>query len=405
MTALQISPAQARRFLLAYHGLWPPYSLHGKSGILEYIRRVNCIQFDPLNIAGTNQELVLQARVSDFRPEMLKELLYDERALLDGWDKNMSIFPAEDWPYFERRRQGFRRLQDRNEGAIKEVLPQVRRALKERGPLSSIDLKIDETVDWWWAPTRLARAALESMYLWGELVVHHKINTRKVYDFTHNCLPAELLEIPDPNSSESDYHDWYIHRRTGSFGMVWNRSSEVWLLAAGLKVKERQAVLERLMAQDRVFEVHVDGIDVPFYVRTEDRPVFDQAMMDGNVSHQAAVIAPLDNLIWDRRLLKDLFGFDYRWEVYKPAAERQYGYYVLPVLYGDRFIARFEPGKDKKNNALVIKNWWWEPDVDPAAVQADVQICLERFCKFLGVDDLQLQPPALQQVDFTLTPV
>ena len=98
MEKLTLTNQQARRFILARQGLWPPYELEGKSGVLSYIRRVGCIQFDPLNIVGRNPELVLQARVSDFRPAMLEELLYEDWKLLDGWDKNMSIYCVEDWP-------------------------------------------------------------------------------------------------------------------------------------------------------------------------------------------------------------------------------------------------------------------------------------------------------------------
>ena len=99
----------------------------------------------------------------------------------------------------------------------------------------------------------------------------------------------------------------------------------------------------------------------------------------------ARILAPLDNLLWDRRLVKELFDFDYRWEVYKPQSERKYGYYVLPVLYGDRFIARFEPGYDKKSKTLVIKNWWWEKGLKPTKVmQRELANCFRRFAAYLG---------------------
>ena len=100
-------------------------------------------------------------------------------------------------------------------------------------------------------------------------------------------------------------------------------------------------------------------------------------------------MAPLDNLLWDRNMLRELFDFEYRWEVYKPVAERKYGYYVLPVLYGDKFIARFEPGKDRANKALMIKNWWWEPGIKPsAAMRHALQLCFQRFRNYLGTDSL-----------------
>lgn len=391
MASILITQEQARHFLLAYQGLRPPYQLEGKAGILSFIRRMGCIQFDPLNIVGHNSDLVLQARLSAFQPGMLQELLYEDRQLLDGWDKNMSIYPVEDWPYFHRLRQDARKNLRRNEELVLGVLPQVRQAMEERGPLSSLELDFDQTVDWWWSPTTLGRAALESMYLWGELVIHHKQRTRRVYDFAHRHLPLELLSTPDPNPDDEQYHDWYVLRRIGSIGLLWSRAGDAWLGMFGIKAPQRQPALARLLEQGQIFEVQVEGIEVPFYIRSLDRPILDQTLGSPNPAPRAAIIAPLDNLIWERRLVKELFGFEYRWEVYKPAAERDYGYYVLPVLYGDRFIARFEPGRDKKDKALVIKNWWWEPGVEPTAeLKSALKDCFRRFIRYLGADRLQL---------------
>ena len=398
MKKLTITNQQARRFVLAHQSLWPPYKLEGKSGILEFIRRVGCIQFDPLNIVGHSPELVLQARVADFRPVMLRELLYEDRKLLDGWDKNMSIYSVEDWPYFRRRREAALRSPGKSLGPVKSVLPQVRKAIERQGPLSSIGLNFDQAVDWSWAPTRLARAALESMYFWGELIIHHKVHTRKVYDFANRHIPEELLRAPDPNETEEQYHDWHVLRRIGGVGLLWNRSGDAWLGISGAKSKERKAALARLLEQGKIVEVHVEGVGPPLYMRSEDKPCLGKTLGSNAPLPRAAIIAPLDNLLWDRRLVKELFDFEYRWEVYKPVAERRYGYYVLPILHGDRFIARFEPGRDKKNGALIIKKWWWESGVTPSKrMQSDLLHCFKRFVSYLGTDNLQIDSKTAEQ--------
>jgi len=396
--ALEITKRQARRFILAHQGLWPPYELEGKPGVLNHIRRVGCIQFDPLNIVGHNPELVLQARVSDFRPLMLQELLYQDRKLLDGWDKMMSIYDVEEWPHFRRRREAARRNPGRSHGAVTSILAQARKEIEERGPLSSIDLDFDQTVEWSWAPTRLARAALESMYFWGELIIHHKVHTRKVYDFANRHIPGELLSAKDPNETEEQYQDWYVLRRIGSVGLLWGRSGGAWLAMPGIKSKERRLALARLLQQGKVLEVRVEGMKPPLYVRSEDKSCLDQ-ILDSNVqAPRAVILAPLDNLLWDRRFVEELFGFHYRWEVYKPVAERLYGYYVLPILYGDRFVARFEPGRDKKSRALIIKNWWWESGVNPSKrMQSDLSNCFKRFLSYLGTDDLRIDIKTVEQ--------
>jgi uncharacterized protein YcaQ len=387
-----LTKQQARRFVLAHQGLWPPRALEGKAGVMAVIRHLGCIQFDPLDVVGRNPELVLQSRVRDFRPEMLDDLLYEERKLVDGWDRNQAIYPVEDWSYFQRQRDRVRRNPGKSAEAVKGVLPQVREAVEDRGPLSSLDLDFDRTVDWSWAPTRLARAALDSMYGWGELIVHHKVHTRKVYDFAHRHIPEEILQTPDPNETEEDYRDWYVFRRLGGIGLMWDRASSVWRPMTGVNSRARSAALARLQDEGRVREVQVNGIEQPLYMRSEDEPTLDAVLASGQPDPHAALIAPLDNLIWDRQFVETLFGFEYRWEVYKPVAEREYGYYVIPVLYGDRFVARFEPDRDAPDGVLGIKGWWWEPDV---AVSGEMQHAIRQafavFLTYLGADRLQVE--------------
>jgi len=391
MSAIEITNGQARRFILAHQGLWPPYELRGKAGVLEHIRRVNCVQFDPLDIVGRNPELVLQARVEDYRPAMLEALLYQDRRLVDGWDKNMCIYPVEDWPYFTRRREAIRRHPGKSPESVRAIAPQVRQAIAARGPLSSADLDFGQTVDWSWAPTRLARAALESMYFWGELVVHHKVHTRKVYDLASRHVPAELLAAPDPNETEEAYQDWTVHRRIGSVGLLGARAGDAWLGIFGFKTRERRAAVARLLEQDRLIEVRVEGFGHPLYLRSKDRSILDRVLVSDDPSPQAAILAPIDNLMWDRRFLEELFGFYYVWEVYKPVAERQFGYYVLPILYGDRFVARFEPVRDKESGALIIKGWWWEDGISPSdGMQAELARCFRRFLRYLGAEELRI---------------
>ncbi|TCL65884.1 hypothetical protein EDC14_101614 [Hydrogenispora ethanolica] len=385
MNKLQWTKEEARRFILAHQGLWPPARLAGKNGILEYIRRVGCIQFDPLDMVGRNPELVLQARLADFRPEMLGELLYQERKLLDGWDKMMSIYSVTDWPFFRRQREADREKCLKRCPELVEVLPLVRRAITERGPLSSLDLDYNESVDWPWAPTRLSRAALESMYFWGELIIHHKVHTRKVYDFASRHLPGELLAAADPNRTSEQYRDWHLLRRIGGIGLVWNKSGDAWLGIPGTQAAERNAAISRLLRKKQLLEVAVAGIATPCFIRTEDWQRLEGTFRLDSPG-QGAILAPLDNLLWERRLLKELFEFDYRWEVYKPVAERLYGYYVLPVLHGERFVARCEPVRDKSERLLVMKNWWWEPEVtDLEQVKKDLAECFKRFMQYLDV--------------------
>lgn len=392
MTSITLTKRDACRFLLTHQRLRPPYECEGKAGILDFIRHVGCIQFDPLDIVGHNPELVLQSRVSGFRPAMLQELLYKDRKLLDAWDKMMAIYCVEDWPYFYyRQREAAARSRWRNADPVKAVSPKILKAIEERGPLSSIDLEHDQKVDWSWGPTRVAKVALDNMYYLGKLIIHSKVHTRKVYDLASRHIPGEILTAPDPHITQEEYHDWHVLRRIGSVGLLWNTHS-VWHGIYGTGSSQRLDTLTRLVEQGKAVEVRVEDVKKTLYMRIQDIPELDSIRGLGSLVSRAAILAPLDNLLWDRDLVKQLFDFDYTWEVYKPVAERKYGYYVLPVLYGDRFIARFEPGRNKKSGALIIKNWWWESGVEPSAeMKTALCDCFERFLGYLGTTMIEVK--------------
>ena len=400
METIRITKQQARRFLVRYHGLDGKRTFSEKQGIMDFITKVGCIQFDPLNIVGHNHELVLQARIKGFKPEQLQQLLYEERKLIDGWDKNMSIYCSKDWPYFRRLRESEKQRLGNSSRPINKVLTQIRKEIEDRGPLSSGDLEFNETVDWSWAPTSISRAALESMYFWGELVIHHKAYTRRIYDFASRLLPHELLYAPDPNLTDSQYFSWYVLRRLGGIGMLWNKAGDAWLGIDGLKSKERNEAFSTLLQTGAILEVSVEGMKQPLFIKSEYKELLDKVMNEERLSKKAVFLAPLDNLIWDRKLIGELFDFDYIWEVYKPATLRSYGYYVLPVLYGDRFIARFEPGWDKAGSKMLIKNWWWEPGIKKSEqLKKDLVKCLKEFAEYLNAEAISIDKNTLESAE------
>ncbi|MFD1774483.1 DNA glycosylase AlkZ-like family protein [Paenibacillus rhizophilus] len=404
MISYKVSKRQAAQFLLKHQRLGPYRLPSGKESVYRYIRHVNCIQYDPLNIAGHNHELVLQARIPGFTPGMAQELLYQDRLLLDGWDKNMSIYCTEDWPYFRRLRDSAAARYGSNE-AVMAMVHNVRAEIAERGPLSSLDMGWKDKVDWAWAPARLSRAALESMYFWGELSVHHRVHTRRYYDFAANLLPKELLAEPEPNPSEESYQEWYVLRRIGAIGLLWNRAGDGWLGISNIKSADRAGAIQRLLLADSIREVRVEGIKPPLFIRTSDAPDLETILKcktgesPFDSGYYAAALAPLDNLIWDRELIRQLFGFQYRWEVYKPAGERQYGYYVLPLLYGDRFAARFEPVMDKATGDLILRNWWWEAGEGPhiSGLMAAAKSAVSTLARSLGALRITVPPAVAAQ--------
>lgn len=397
MSEIYLTKKEARKFILHKQGLSGDYRFVGKDGIVEYIRQAGCIQFDPIDVCGKNAELVLQSRISGFTKDMLYELLYKDRKLLDYFDKNLSIIPAENWIYYERERENHRKW-ERSQEEIKQVHDKINAAITEKGPLCSSDLDMSQKVDWYWSSTKLSRAALEHMYFSGELAVHHKNGSNKYYDLIENCIPEEILKQPDPYPCDHDHKKWRVLQRIGSLGLLWNRASDAWLGIDGLKAKERDDIFAELLAESLIASVNVENINHTLYCRMEDIKLLDNIRKDYDEKLRCELIAPLDNMMWDRRLIKELFGFEYKWEIYTPVEERKYGYYVLPVLYGDSFVGRIEVVADKKAKILAVKNIWFEDGVKQTKkMLAEIEKCIKRFARFNECKDISWDLPEKEE--------
>ena len=388
---LRVDRRTAIRFLLDWHGLAGARRYAGAQGVLAHIRRVGCLQFDPLDVCGRNAELALHARVKDFTPAMLHDALYGARTLVDYWDKNMSIFPMEDWPCFFRERQRFReRPYARSREHIEPALEAVHAQIAERGPLFPADIDLGKRVDWAWSPTTLSRAVMETMYFTGDLAIHRRRGTLRAFDLAERLVPPALHAAGDPFPDAQRYEAWRVHRRIGGVGLLWARPGDAYLgvplESAGIGRKAALAqTVATLVSEGRILPVQVDGapgIGELCYIQTEALETLEQAMEGKAKRKRTEFLAPLDNMLWDRRLVEALFDFMYRWEVYTPAAQRKYGYYVLPVLQGEALVGRIEVVRDRKARCLRVQNAWWERKTDPEGVRD----CLDRHARMLGLD-------------------
>lgn len=392
MQVINISKEELRRFLVVYQGLYTNNTFIGEEGIKKFIERVGCIQYDPLNIVGRNADLVIQSRIEDYDPVMLEDLLYNKRELIDGWDKMMSIYSAKDWPYFKRVRDERKKevenvLKNRNSlDAINYVEP-VKEFIQKNGSTIPSEIDLGSVEKGRWGHGKLSSATMDYMWNSGELGVKEKKNTQKKYDLIERLLPSEILYESEPFQNDEEFYKWYVKRRIGSIGAYWDRSGEGWLGNYISNKTLRQRVLNGLVDEGELVLIRVENLKETFYLRKEDISIlnYSTSINRSNVKF----LAPLDNLIWDRKLTRDIFDFDYTWEVYKPIDKRKYGYYVLPVLYGDRIVARFEPELHRGNKPLVIKNWWWEDNFEVTNDCIDsVKEALDKFCKYLKADGI-----------------
>ena len=390
---ITLTNRQARQFMLLKQGLIGAHRFTGKQGVLDFVRQAGCIQFDPVDVCGRNADIVLNSRVEGYKKEILDELLYKDRRLVDFFDKNLSIFPVEDLPVFLRYKPGgsYAAAYDTRCGdSIKRIEPTIRRLIHEQGHISAKEINVNETIEWHWSiMTSLSRAALESMYFRGELIIHHKNGTNKSYAFMNDHIPAEILHAALPYTTEEERLAWHIKRRIGAVGMLWNKAGDAFL-GLSLKSAERTAAFSKLLNDGMIFEIAVDGLKDLLYCCSEDLPLIDEVLRNAEQKPRCELIAPLDSFIWDRKLIKALFGFEYTWEIYTPAVKRKYGGYVLPVLYGEQFAARVELVCERKTGTMKIKNIWFEDCVKQTKkLHGVIDACLKRFAGFNECESMQ----------------
>ena len=382
---------QARRFILSKQGLLGQYRFAGKEGAYRYIRQAGCIQYDPVDVCGKNAELTLQSRVHGFTKKMLADLLYKDRLLVDYTDKELSVWPSEDWPYFSSYRD-----RSRTHGAgfpgIPELEKQAVAFIRDNGPVSSDTLPIRGKVFWhssmhwsgnWHGTSPAARSVLEQLYTDGVLLIHHKSGSRKYYDLADKYFSRDLLEADNPCPDEMSFIQWRIRRRIGAVGLLWNRRSDAFL-GIEMTADQRDEAFEKLESDDVIRKTAVEGIRFPLYFLTEDLPLAEAVLADAvDRKPRLEFLAPLDPMLWDRKLIEAVWDYRYSWEIYTPAQKRKFGYYVLPMVYGEKMAGRIEAAADRKTETLVIKNLWYEPGIrQTKKLNAAVDAAIRRLAKF-----------------------
>lgn len=386
---MKVSLPQLRRFLLARHGLLGARRFKGPEGLMQYVRQCGCIQFDPVDVCGKSHELALLARVEGFSHAMLNTLLYEQRQLIDFFDKNMCIMPREDWPCLEHIRSWYRQ-QSRSADKVEAVREQVLRTVHERGHVSAAELGLEGRADWYWSGSSLSRVALETLYFRGDLVIHHKQGSIKSYALASDLLPTELYASPCPFAADEERMRWQILRRIGAVGALPNSHSDAWLGVDGMKAAQRNRIFAALEAEGAILPIEAEGLSKLLYIKAEEAETLAAAAAPSTAAKRVRLLAPLDCLMWDRKLIEAVFGFFYRWEIYTPAEKRQYSYYVLPVIYGERFAGRIEPVLDRKSAVLTVRHFWPEKGFrETDAFRRELEKELAYLACFHGVQEVR----------------
>ena len=362
---MRISADHARRFLVMRHGLAPPRSLPPKAeSVLRVVERLGSLQFDPLEVPGArNHDLVLHARIADYRRAWLDRWLYGaDRRLIEVYNKSLNILPISELPHY--RLAWDRADAHYQDGILREqavIADAILGQIREEGPLSTAAFRQhNHAIDWWWAPTPAARAVMEALFVTGRLGIARREGNRRFYDLVERLVPANLLALRETEQDALRHRLWSRFRAVGL--MTAPGPADV-MYGIG-PAKDRVRMADELVEAGALLSVEVEGLKGTRYVPAEEEAIL-RAARTFAIPRAVTFLAPLDPFVWDRQLLRDLFGFDYLWEVYVPAAKRRWGYYVLPMLYGDRLVGRIEPRRDRSSPDLRILGAWFEDDFSP----------------------------------------
>jgi uncharacterized protein YcaQ len=367
---------------------------------MRVVDRLGSLQFDPLDVTGRNHDLVLAARIAGYQRAWTDVLLYEQRRLFEAYNKGLSVLPTSELPWYrlswERSRMDHEAAAFRDHGPlVEELLGRIR----NDGPLSPSDIEPRAAIDWYWRPTNQVRAILEALAEAGILGLARRDGNRRVYDLVERLFPADLLAERHPEREQRRHKLLSRYRAHGLLGR--SGSAELWYGTAGRGAAQsstgepeptRAELLAELVEAGELVPVAVDGVRGDRFMLADEVGLLD-ALEPGPVPDGVAFLAPLDPFAWDREFLRSMYGFDYVWEVYVPLAKRRWGYYVLPILFGDRLVGRIEPRVDRHHGVLRVLDVWWEDGFDPMADDGFVDAfvdALEAHARFLHASRIHL---------------
>lgn len=410
MDTINISQQTARRFVLGKQGLWPGRRWRGRNGTAQAIDACEAVQLDPLIVIARSQDITLHSRVLDYKPEYLYDVAYKQRKFFDygGW---LAMYPMRDLPYW-RVHMNRRSHNKRIEGFVldhKKLFEDVRAELRKRGPLGNRDFEGNRIGLWNYRGRKDTALALFDMWLSGELMMHHRDGFSRVYDFRENIAPKEFNYV----ATEKEAEKFFARKAVAFYGL--KRESTMrgelnYHFYRDYSKTEMTKLLEGWKESGMCEQVQVEGGRDTYLVLGEDVAALESLEKgrvprgwnpkETNTLEEVTFLAPLD-IVSARGRAKKLFDFEYTWEVYTPAHKRRWGYYVLPILYGDDLVARLDPKLDRKTMTLEIKGFWHEDDapVKDADFANALAKGLARFAKFVEakkVDVSAIQPAKLR---------
>ena len=396
-----ISKQTYRRFLLGSQGLWPGRRFSGLSGTEAALRQMQALQLDPLVMVARSQDIAMYGRVLDYKPDLLYKMAYEKRKAFDygGW---LMMYPMSDFPYWQLHMQRRKEKGLRYESFThppKEVIKFVINELREKGPLGNRDIEGDAVKAWSYRGRKETSITLFYLWLIGEVMITARKGFDRIYDLRERVIPSEF----DYTASVKETEDFFCKKHIAFHGMARENSLKTdvsYYIQRKIDGKEAKEQIERLIENGEVSRVRVEGFSENFLILNSDQAHLS-ALEAGRVpkawkpkgattSEEVTLLAPLE-IVSARGRAKKVFDFEYVWEVYKPVHQRKWGYYTLPILYGDDLVARLDPKFDRTTNTLHILGFWLEEDAPKDIVFIEALANgLNRFATMINAKKIDL---------------
>ena len=361
----KIGISEARRLALARAGLLKPEwtglpkratgrTLRARKAAHRIIRRFGYLQLDTVSIAGARSHaIVLLARLEGFDPGLAEALLRPQEPLFEYWGHEASWIPIELYPVFQFRRKAFRRHPWWGDliGQNPKIVENLIRRIRDEGPIRSLDMEGTGSRGWW--DLKLVKRVATALWSSGELAIRERRNFQRIYDLTERVVPEQWRQngMPLPQAIEHMLiralkgHGW---ASTGTMSQTWRLTNQKKNITAALnRLVDKGAIVPCILAGE-------DKRKSPGWIRPADLELAARLMHVRPRIDRGVLLSPFDPVLWDRRRVRQLFDFDQILEIFKPAPLRKYGYYCLPVLAGDRLVARVDLKADRKAKKLEV---------------------------------------------------
>ena len=378
METLWLSGSQARKIILHTAGLARNGQFGtGPEAVYRLIDHLGFVQLDTNYVVERAHHHVMAARVPDYELVWLGELAEDGE-IFEYFTSDAGFLPMRDFRFSLPVKQAFATQLKPSGKAEITLMKQVLDRVEREGPLMVGDFendRLEASSGWWdWRP---AKVALERLYLEGKLMISRNKSFHKTYDLPMNLVPAGTdLTLP----TAEEFARYVIRRTLGALGITGVK--EIAWRARRVKDNLVKQELAKMIVEGEVLPVAIEGL------KSAPQYMLDSQQIEVQLSGEAFILSPFDILNVYRHRLRDFFGFDYQIECFVPAAKRKYGYFSLPVLIGDTFVARMDAKADRKQKLLIVHNLHFEPVELSEAMIERLSAALKTYTRFNQCQDL-----------------